>query len=1030
MIEVEKIDLGTKEISTVSDWLEVDDQICVDTVDRKYLWGENILGHKETVTEFLYRVSCYKKKYLDIIGNLFFIPGGRILANIDLNKLGIKCTYSNCYVIAGPEDNIESIYEVAKKMARTFSYGGGVGIDISRLAPKDARVRNTAEYSTGSVSFCETYSEVANTIGQNARRGALMICIRDDHPDLMQFITHKSDLNLTTGANMSVKMSDKFFETLKQGPITSCKYNITDDSSYVSTATDHDTWLLHFERPETGEKIEKYVNPNDVMDLIAKTVWDFGEPGVLFWDTINNYCLLGPDPDFKYEATNPCVSGDTLILTDMGYIPIEKTVGYKVNIWNGFEWSLVEPVITGTNQHMRALEFSDGTYIKCTDYHKFIMSDGSRKEAKDLRPGDKLAKHEFPIIEGVYNIDTKLAYTKGFFAGDGCVDNRNRNVLYLYGDKMNLLPFLEYKTMSDHSEDDKNRITLYLDAEKYKNMQDKFFVPNAQFTIDARLSWLAGYIDADGNKNSDDGSIAITSINLNFLKDVKYLLNTLGCNGKISMSHDIQMKPLPDGKGGMKEYMTKPAFRLIISAFNVSKLMQLGLRTHRVALVAEPNRDASRFITVRYNLDGGTEPVVYCFNEPKNHSGVFNGIMTAQCGELPLPNGGACLLGALNLSRFFNKNNVKINSNDKGKYGKTFKIDNQDFKGKVTIDEDVIDNFEYVVHTAIQYLDEVLSKNANLHPLKEQRESVKMYRPIGLGIMGLADAFVQCEIKYGSTESILLSDVIGYIMAFNAIEESCHLAKVKGKFQKCKPEYIVESEFYKYNVLNNPCIDKKRINALHNDILKYGLRNSQLLTIAPTGTTSTIINVSGGIEPIFSNHYTRTTKSISKDGDKTYEVYPNIVMDYALANPSLFKEDGTIDIDKLPEYFVTSKDIFYRDRIDIQSVWQSHIDNSISSTVNLPEKTTVEEIRDLYIYAYEKKLKGITVFREGCKRMPILKNVSDKEKDNNEDVKNIPYKIYYAIYPKNIMPTALINIEWSEAVPEVISTDSVIYVKL
>ena len=705
MIEVEKIDLGTKEISTVSDWLEVDDPICVDTVDRKYLWSENILGHKETVTEFLYRVSCYKKKYLDIIGNLLFIPGGRILANIDLNKLGIKCTYSNCYVIAGPEDNIESIYEVAKKMARTFSYGGGVGIDISRLAPRDARVRNTAEYSTGSVSFCETYSEVANTIGQNARRGALMICIRDDHPDLMQFITHKSDLNLTTGANMSVKMSDNFFETLKHSPLVSYKYSNTENSSYVSTTTDHDTWLLHFERPETGEKIEKYVNPNDVMDLIAKTVWDFGEPGVLFWDTINNYCLLGPDPDFKYEATNPC-------------------------------------------------------------------------------------------------------------------------------------------------------------------------------------------------------------------------------------------------------------------------------------------------------------------------------------GELPLPNGGACLLGALNLSRFFNKNNVKINSNDKGKYGKTFKIDNQDFKGKVTIDEDVIDNFEYVVHTAIQYLDEVLSKNVNLHPLKEQRESVKMYRPIGLGIMGLADSFVQCEIKYGSTESILLSDVIGYIMAFNAIEESCHLAKVKGKFQKCKPEYIVESEFYKYNVLNNPCIDKKRINALHNDILKYGLRNSQLLTIAPTGTTSTIINVSGGIEPIFSNHYTRTTKSISKDGDKTYEVYPNIVMDYALANPSLFKEDGTIDIDKLPEYFVTSKDIFYRDRIDMQSVWQSHIDNSISSTVNLPEKTTVEEIRDLYIYAYEKKLKGITVFREGCKRMPILKNVSDKEKDNNENIKNIPYKIYYAIYPKNIIPTALINIEWSEAVPEVISTDSVIYVKL
>lgn len=443
--------------------------------------------------------------------------------------------------------------------------------------------------------------------------GALMICISDDHPDLMEFITHKSDLNLTTGANMSVKFSDDFFETLKN---------------------DGD-WVMSFKRPETGEEIIETKKASEIMQVLAETNWGYGEPGILYWDRINKYCLLGEDPSFRYEATNPCVSGDTLILTEYGYIPIKKLVGHSVNIWNGFEWSEVQPMITGQNQPMRGITFTDGTYLRCTEYHKFILSDGTRIEAKDLRPGMKLMKHHFPIVEGTIEIPEKIAYTKGFLAGDGTVSKNGDCSINLFGVKKDLTPFMDYKSERPGVKDS---IAITLDKNKYNVIGDKFFVPNAQFTIKTRMSWLAGIIDSDGTLNSEDGSIAITSIHHDFLKEIKFMLNTLGCTGKIGLNKECMYKMMPtgaydeDGNREEKEYFCRPSYRLVINASNVFKLMQIGFITHRVPLVANPNRDASRFVAVDTNIPSGIEPLVYCFNEPKNHSGVFNGIMTANCG--------------------------------------------------------------------------------------------------------------------------------------------------------------------------------------------------------------------------------------------------------------------------------------------------------------------------------------------------------------------------------------------------------------
>ena len=299
-----------------------------------------------------------------------------------------------------------------------------------------------------------------------------------------------------------------------------------------------------------------------------------------------------------------------------------------------------------------------------------------------------------------------------------------------------------------------------------------------------------------------------------------------------------------------------------------------------------------------------------------------------------LPPGGSCLLGSINLSEFVDK--------DK----------NFDFE-----------DFANTVDVAVRALNEVLDEGLPLHPLKEQRESVHDWRQIGLGMFGLADMLIKMGIRYGSDESIHLCDMIGQKMAYQSIKTSAELAKVIGHYPKYHPESVEQSAFYSKHVGDTDT--------------SCGIANSQLLTIAPTGTLSTMLGVSGGIEPIFANYYTRKTESLHGH-DEYYKVYTPIVQKY-------MDENNLHDDSELPDFFVTAQTLNYKERIRMQAVWQSHIDASISSTVNVPNDFTVEEVEDLYMMAWEAGLKGVTLFRDGCKRTGILTI-------NNEDnsTKSVP----------------------------------------
>ena len=308
------------------------------------------------------------------------------------------------------------------------------------------------------------------------------------------------------------------------------------------------------------------------------------------------------------------------------------------------------------------------------------------------------------------------------------------------------------------------------------------------------------------------------------------------------------------------------------------------------------------------------------------------------CAEEPLPNGGACLLGAMNLYKYVNN------------------------EGKFMWDE-----FKKDVKIATIGLNEIQVEGTELHPLEVQRESAKKFRQIGLGIFDLGGALIKMGIAYGTPESRKIAYNITNAMLVAAFEQSCDLNTIGVKY-----EGMFESEFYKKQIEPNLAPEYKG---------RYPL-NSQLLTIAPTGTTSTMVNATaGGGEPMFAKVYTRSTKSI---GEVDYVVYPQAVLDYF--GEDFDKNNLNADyindhMNKLPDYFVSAEVIDPVDRILMQAALQSNIDASISSTINLPESATVQDVYDIYLTAWQNGLKGVTVFRAGCKRAAILNRTTEKKEN-------------------------------------------------
>lgn len=257
-----------------------DNEISMGIMTRKYLHD----GEKPK--DFIPRlVSIFSKdlqpKAKKVLENADFLPAGRTLYGAGY-KGERKVSMSNCYILPTPDDNIESIFDTAKRIARISSYGGGCGIDISKLRPKDSRVNNSAKTSTGAVSFLNLFDTTAGTIGQNGRRAALMVGLDCTHPDIEEFLHIKQNNVKLASMNISIKFTNEFMEAVKENK----------------------NFELKFKTPY--EVVTKTINARDFFIEFCKTQWDWGDPGALFIDRIRSFNLLSGYPEYKIDISNPC----------------------------------------------------------------------------------------------------------------------------------------------------------------------------------------------------------------------------------------------------------------------------------------------------------------------------------------------------------------------------------------------------------------------------------------------------------------------------------------------------------------------------------------------------------------------------------------------------------------------------------------------------------------------------------------------------------------------------------------------------
>lgn len=787
---------------------------------------------------------------------------------------------SSCFLMSC-EDSIDSISNSWDRIAHISKYAGGIGIAISDIRAKNSKIKSTNGRSDGIVPLCKVYQSIALYVNQSGKRnGSIAVYMEPWHADIFSFV----DLRRITGEEsektrdlfLGLWICDIFMEAVKKDDYW---YLMSPDVCPNLTTTYGDEFKeLYYRYVSEGNYIKK-IKAVELYQKILEAQIETGMPYMCYKDAGNNKSNqknLG-----TIKSSNLCVAPETKILTDKGYFEIKTLEDQNVNVWNGKEFSNVKIIKTGENQKLIKVNFSNGESIECTPYHRFVIQKNYNKkpmivEAKDLKPDMKIFKYDLPIIDNLTE-DIKYPYTNGIFTADGtfydkkeeikqcefniiknnlcryhknfknvtecCVSEMNdkciakinikKGKLDLHGDKRLLIPFIDKRKGSDILENGKI-ITIPMPLD----ISEKYVVPiNA--SIKNKLEWFAGLCDGDGCTTTFEGYtlIQISSIHLDFLRDVRLMLTTLGINPKISVLHEKVDRMMPDGNGGQKLYPCQKCYRLLLSSGHVHQLNELGLKTHRLnTTTVKPEREVTKYIKITDIEDNNRIDDTYCFNEPKLHQGIFNGILTMNCSEVYLHSSpeeiATCNLASISLPKFVNED-------------KTF-------------------NFKLlgeVVELATYNLNNVI--DVNFYPVKEAQNSNMKHRPLGLGVQGLVDCYMKMDYAFDSHEASTLNKKMFECIYYHSLKSSMSVAKTDGSYSSFEGSPFSEglAQFHLWNKtvedLHIEGYPDFEWNELMEDVKKYGVRNSQLTSLMPTASTSQIMRNYECIEPFASNIFVR-----------------------------------------------------------------------------------------------------------------------------------------------------------------------------
>lgn len=841
----------------------------------------------------------------------YYVPASPTIFNAGMKKGQL----ASCFLLT-VEDDLKKIIRTGVEEAGLISKNnGGLGMDVSRLRHSEIGSNGMSNgvvpwiymYDTGFRAFkhdrksegklnglhhwISLYNSMTRSVDQGSKRkGAATVFLRPHHYDIFEFC----EMTLKSGdqymrahdINTSIWTSWIFWERVKK------------DEDWVlfcpaKTSLLNDTWGLEFEKhyleyeKDMSIKQRKTVKARKLLDHIVSIQRRSGNPYLMNADAVN---MKSNQQNLGYiRSSNLCVSGDTMILTDKGYHRIEQLEGKIVNVFNGDEFSETQIVKTGIGQPLMKVELDNGVSINCTPYHKFLLrsekssygpsgkliemeepsiKDNKRIEACDLKPGMELRKFEAPILKFVPVVESN--YTEGFIYKYYEDFPKNKNITFsVYKHQSEIL---------DHLEDVLIQKTEHGDAKVTFNIDELWgYVPINASKKD-KLEFLSGLIDSCGKPLKvlvhayyKQHSVII-GVSINISKDnasIFYLLQSLG----IESSFDKNS--------------------VDIDHYSLDKLIEMGLKLYHFKIndSSKIKKDHPRWNSKHLETFGnlrvskviftGEIGDTYCFTEPKNNSGVFNGVLTGQCQEVceyssseEIP---SCNLSSISLRMFVKQNRVSDPI--------------KDFN---------FEKLEEIMRKIVVNLNKVI--DVNYYPMDKIKLPNLKNRPIGIGVSGLAELLHELDLPFCSLTNPSeihpttrkLNKMIFACMYFNALVQSIDLAIKEGpyssfhdsptskgilQFDMWKSEYELLNSMGRIDhkirkaeddipidpkewnqshiILSNGHVIENSWDSLKEAICKFGLRNSLLIALMPTASSAQIIRNTETVESGQSNIYSR-----------------------------------------------------------------------------------------------------------------------------------------------------------------------------
>ena len=942
------------------------------------------------------------------------IPAGRIISNAGAQEHKPATSTINCTVSGTIPDSMDGILRMVHEAGLTLKAGCGIGYEFSTLRPRGAYVSGAGAYTSGPLSFMDIFDAMCFTVSSaGGRRGAQMGTFDISHPDVIDFIRAKREDGRLRQFNLSCLITRDFMEAVKNDAdwdlvFPAARAEVDDPDTRIVWRN----WPVKAESYITDDqgrvacKVYKTIKARRLWDVIMASTYDYAEPGFILIDRVNEmnnnwWCE-------NIRATNPCVTADTWVQTSDGPRQVADLIG------RGFE-AIVDgaPHATGPQGFFKTarkevvrLTTREGHALRLTPDHRVRKvtrltrwsCDTEWTEAGKLQPGDKVLLHRHPGLRWSGPLNREQGYLLGLLMGDGTL-KRDAAVISVWSRRQaagaegmadagpralmreaeraaRTLPhrsdFAGFHEVSGRDEY-RMRLASLRDLAFGLGMRpgDKAITPAMERASSAFYEgFLRGLFDADGSVQGSRHkgvSVRLSQSDLPRLKAVQRMLLRLGIASAIYKDRRAAGESLlPDGKGGQRLYATQAQHELVISGDNLETFnARVGFadsdkQRRLAALLAGYKRrlNRERFVAEVAEITPDGVEDVYDVQVPGIHAFDANGLHAHNCGEQPLPPYGACLLGSINLTKFVSK----------------------PFTSEASFDWE---QFREVVRIFTRMLDNVVEINGL--PLEKQRREIMSKRRHGMGFLGLGSTLTMLRTPYGSEESLAFTERVAYEIARTGYETGLELAREKGPAPILEEEFEITPEMlakrpemakdgiqvgdrvkgrilwarYSRYLQQFANSDNPEDVALWKELEETGCRFTHHSSIAPTGTISLSLanNASNGIEPSFAHHYAR---NVIREGRKTKEkvdVYSFELLAYReLVDPEAMPGS-------LPEYFISADEVTPKQHVDIQAAAQKWVDSSISKTANVPTDFPYEDFKDIYLYAYDKGLKGCTTFR-------------------------------------------------------------------